>query len=109
MTRRARLSLEPEGELRKAPPQGPAPLWNAAPKAASAQKPSTARIPPDGPSPATPDPGRTSAQSPPSRPHPSDRGAEKGLPAWLDARTLGKALLVVGLAAASIFLLKRRL
>ena len=103
MTRRSKLNLSSDGEMRSEPPTSfravdeqlkhVASQAATSPDASPSSRPARSATP--GPAPRVP--GRTSVTDAPTH-----------QPTWLTARNLAKALLLLGAAALSIALLVRR-
>jgi hypothetical protein len=114
--KRAKLSLDPARPVRRQPPSGfTAASEGERSRAAQPQTPGAPRQPSPGP---VGEPGAAAASSSGPRPRPAHAGqaarsAPRASPAsalrGLDRAKLLKGLLAIGLAAASIVLLKRRL
>jgi hypothetical protein len=101
--KRAKLSLDPAQPVRRQPPSGfTAASGDERGRAAQTQAPGAGRRPATGPSAPRPAHARRAARSAPGA---SPASALRGL----DRAKLLKGLLAIGLAAASIVLLKRRL
>ena len=107
MTRRSQLNLSSEQEIRSEPPTS----FRAVDEQLQ-QVDSQAAVPPSPSKPSRP--GQPAAASPERRPEPRTPSATSVAkpgahqPAWLNAKTLAKALLLLGAAALSIALLVRR-
>jgi hypothetical protein len=109
MTRRPKLTLSPEQELRKEPPAGFPPAPDR-PRPASETQPKPPPIPPDA--------GATFASHREQRPEDVPRprvprlagadGGERESGRWLNVGNVAKVLLLVGAAALSVVLLVRR-